>query len=423
MPDGMVKKSDPIIIVGGGAFGLSTALHLLRRQYTDITVFEQDAQIPSKYSAANDLNKIMRVEYEDPWYTDLTYKALEGWKTPLFAPYFHQVGFLHCVSATAPQRAIDTLNRFRDAALRDARVAKHVSDISQLSDIRDDYRCWQFSGDFPGWKGYLNKLDGYTHSANALRGIHRHVSTRGVKFKVDPVAGSVREILYDSNTNKTTGVKTRDGSVHESSLVIIAAGAMAAKLLPGIGQQVVAKSWSVAHVRLSDDETASLRGIPVAYARDLGFLFEPDPATNLLKICPMGGGYINTDQQTGVSLPPDDWSQTVDILPVEDEKRIRQLLRETIPALADRPLVNKALCWFADTEDSDFIVDYVPGTDRSVIVLSGDSGHGFKMFPIVGGWSADLLENGSKGQPIHRWQWKGKGRHGAAIAGGLGQYC
>lgn len=68
-----VSKQDPIIIVGGGAFGLSSALHLSQNGYSDITVFEQDDEIPSAYSAANDLNKIMRVEYEDPWYTELTF--------------------------------------------------------------------------------------------------------------------------------------------------------------------------------------------------------------------------------------------------------------------------------------------------------------------------------------------------------------
>ena len=66
------SKSSPIAIIGAGAFGLSTALHLLQQGYTDITVFEKDTQIPPRYSAANDLNKIVRAEYEDPFYTDLT---------------------------------------------------------------------------------------------------------------------------------------------------------------------------------------------------------------------------------------------------------------------------------------------------------------------------------------------------------------
>jgi len=66
-----ISKSDAIAIIGGGAFGLSTALELSRKGYTNITVFEKDDEIPSRWSAGNDLNKIMRAEYEDDFYTDL----------------------------------------------------------------------------------------------------------------------------------------------------------------------------------------------------------------------------------------------------------------------------------------------------------------------------------------------------------------
>lgn len=68
----VVPKSDAIIIVGGGAFGLSSALHLSRKGYTNISVFEKDDSVPPRSSAANDLNKIVRAEYEDSFYTNLT---------------------------------------------------------------------------------------------------------------------------------------------------------------------------------------------------------------------------------------------------------------------------------------------------------------------------------------------------------------
>lgn len=66
-----VEKKDPIAILGAGAWGLSTALHLLNSGHTDITVFDQASQIPSPYSGAYDLNKIVRAEYEDEFYTEL----------------------------------------------------------------------------------------------------------------------------------------------------------------------------------------------------------------------------------------------------------------------------------------------------------------------------------------------------------------
>jgi sarcosine oxidase/L-pipecolate oxidase len=228
----------------------------------------------------------------------------------------------------------------------------------------------------------------------------------------------VEEVVYvrTQEGKKSSGVRTKDGKVHPSSLVIIAAGGSAGRLVPEVGTNVVAKSWSVAHVQLTDEEASALRGIPVTYARDLGFFFEPDPKTNLLKLCPMGGGYINTNPATGVSLAPSSLEESA-LIPEQDEDQMRRLLAQTLPSLSNRPLVRKSLCWFADTNDSDFIIDYVPGTTSSVILLSGDSGHGFKMFPIFGTWVLDLLK--AEQQPIARWRWKqSESKDGKANWGG-----
>ena len=67
----MARKDSPVLILGGAAWGLSTALHMLDSGYVDITVIERAGQIPSRYSAAWDLNKIVRAEYEDAFYTEL----------------------------------------------------------------------------------------------------------------------------------------------------------------------------------------------------------------------------------------------------------------------------------------------------------------------------------------------------------------
>ena len=160
----------------------------------------------------------------------------------------------------------------------------------------------------------------------------------------------------------------------------------------------------MAHVQLSEKECDLLRGIPTTNVRDLGFFFEPDPKTRLFKLCPLGVGYTNTDDK-GISLPPPDrLPPPQDFIPVHDEQKLRRLLRETFPWMADRPFVDQKLCWFADTRDSEYCIDFVPGTGNSVICLSGDSGHGFKMMPVFGKWVRDLLENGS--QTLPRWQWR-----------------
>ncbi|KAJ0166478.1 L-saccharopine oxidase [Colletotrichum tanaceti] len=427
-----IRRFDPIIIVGAGAFGLSTAYRLSLAGYTNISVFDKHEQIPSRESAANDINKIFRAEYEDPFYTNLTIKAAAAWQTPLFAPSFHRTGFLHCVSARAPERAVETLRRFQKASEDHPLLAKHVVPINGGKDI--NHHVWQYrEGPCSGWKGYLNRFDGYVHSGNALVALHNATRVRGgVKFCLGPQHGAVEEVVYQTSSpegegRKATGIRTQAGQHVPAELVIVAVGAAAARLVPECGGQVVAKSWSVAHVELADDEASALRGIPVTYARDLGFLFEPDPATNLLKLCPMGGGYVNTDPETGVSLPPPPAAyEESRFMPLRDQQKVRRLLAETLPALRDRPLVKQALCWFADTADSDFIVDYVPGSNGSVVLMSGDSGHAAKLIPLVGDWVQSLLEAPDGKQPVERWRWKeprakkGEGKWGDAVSWRLG---
>ena len=278
-----------------------------------------------------------------------------------------------------------------------------------------------------GFKGYFNRIAGYAHSADALRGIWEHCANKGVKFILGESAGKVVELLYGDETSdagnaafassstgsgpqagqgqgRCIGAKTADGRDHLADLTICALGAHGASLIPSLGNFVVARCWSVAHVQLTEAESDYLRGIPTTNVRDLGFFFEPDPKTRLFKLCPLGTGYTNTGKD-GISLPPGEvLPPPQDYIPLEDEQKLRQLLRETFPWMAERAFVEQKLCWFADTADSEYCIDFVPGTKQSLVVLSGDSGHGFKMMPSFGKWVLDLL--GNKEQRLSRWQWR-----------------
>ena len=104
-----------------------------------------------------------------------------------------------------------------------------------------------------------------------------------------------------------------------------------------------------------------------------------------------------------------------DAIPAEHEPRVRDFLREQLPALADAPIRESRLCLYCDTFDGDFWIDHDP--DRpGLIVAAGDSGHGFKFAPILGALIADVVER----RPNHwapRFRWRSRGpdeerRHG-----------
>ncbi|EXJ55456.1 hypothetical protein A1O7_08383 [Cladophialophora yegresii CBS 114405] len=401
-------KTEPIAILGAGAWGLSTAFHLLEAGYKNITVFDRASEIPSRYSAAYDLNKIVRAEYEDDFYTDLALKAINRWKTPLWGRNFHQVGYVLATSSEAPAKAVKHLQTALLSVKDHPVFAAGITPLETPQAFKDIY--WQFSGPLSGFRGYHNRLAGYAHSSNAMADIHQQLVGKGVKFVLGPEDGKAVKLLYSDHDQRSlerrcTGFQVASGQHHYARRTIVCLGAWAATLIPDIGAYVVAKSWSVAHVQLTERESDYLRGIPVLNVRDLGFFFEPDPASRLLKLCPLGAGYVNTDKSTRISIPPGG-SVTAprDYIPASDEKKLRQLLRETLPWLEDRPFVDQRMCWFADTADSDYTVDFVPNTGDSLVVMSGDSGHGFKMMPIVGEWVVRLLGDGRQVQS--RWQWK-----------------
>ena len=102
----VVSRNEPVVIVGAGCFGLSTAYHLLQRGFTDVTVLDRSERLPAPDAASTDLNKsertssyffqniltieplgpslfitkVVRTCYSDIFYTQLARDAIQEWK-------------------------------------------------------------------------------------------------------------------------------------------------------------------------------------------------------------------------------------------------------------------------------------------------------------------------------------------------------
>lgn len=51
------QPNDKIVIVGAGCFGISTAYHLLKRGFTDVTVLDRSPTLPARDAASSDFNR------------------------------------------------------------------------------------------------------------------------------------------------------------------------------------------------------------------------------------------------------------------------------------------------------------------------------------------------------------------------------
>jgi sarcosine oxidase/L-pipecolate oxidase len=324
---------------------------------------------------------------------------MQEWQTPVFARHFHLCGYLLATSAAAPQRAKATLQRSLSS------ISSHPKFRGNIVPINDRGSISSLVPAYTGpmsWTGYFNRLAGYAHAKNAMQSVYWACLSMGVMFHT---GDEVTELLYEGN-HTAVGAVTASGQRYRAERTIVCLGANVVSMLPQLRAQITARAWTVAHIQLTPEESECLRGIPVTYARDLGFFFEPDRETNLWKLCAAGAGYTNRSRSSDVSTPNyhiPGTSLSLAELPPQDERLLRQLIRETFPHFADRPFVDQRLCWCADTDDSNWIIDFPPDT-KGLLVVTGDSGHSFKMLPLIGKIVRRTMEEGR--QREKRWLWR-----------------
>ena len=82
-----------------------------------------------------------------------------------------------------------------------------------------------------------------------------------------------------------------------------------------------------------------------------------------------------------------------DKIPAEAEKGIRDFIDTVLPQFSGRELHGARICWCTDSPDSHWLIDTHPKYPGGELLLAtGDSGHAFKMLPIIGKYIADAYE-------------------------------
>jgi sarcosine oxidase/sarcosine oxidase/L-pipecolate oxidase len=128
---------------------------------------------------------------------------------------------------------------------------------------------------------------------------------------------------------------------------------------------------------------------------------EPHPTSNILKLCnefsgfthltparPFGGGSSSSPL---ISVPRSHADHPTDTIPTSSLSDIHALILTCLPHLQDKPLINQAMCWCTDMPDARWLLCEHPRW-RNLVLATGDSGHTFKMLPVVGREVVDLIE-------------------------------
>ncbi|KAJ4141698.1 hypothetical protein NW768_000914 [Fusarium equiseti] len=393
-----VAKNESIVIVGAGVFGLSTALELSKRGYKNITVL--DRYLPPVIDGSSvDISRVIRVEYADPFYGKMAREALDGWNGQ-YAEHFHQSGFVMFSEKSGNDFAEQS--KTANEELGD----EVLEEYEDARDIKKQFPAVQAKLD--GLKAYYNKTGGWADAEGGIRQLAMVCSLAGISFVTGP-RGRVVSLRYSGR--KVTGVNVAEGEPIEAAQVILSTGAWSNHLLP-ISHASSGSGQPVGFVRLTPQEAEKLADMPVMINLSTGvFIFPPTPKTHILKIARHGYGWATEfdvkdplGESRTVSAPKSDENNaTANYLPEDAERALREGLKQLVPEIGNHEWLRQRLCWYSDTPEGDFIVDYHP--DREGLFLAtGGAGHGYKFLPILGRYIADCFEGTAPAELRHKWR-------------------
>ncbi|QPG76696.1 hypothetical protein FOA43_004090 [Brettanomyces nanus] len=338
------------------------------------------------------------------FYSDLAMESLGKWKSdPIYKTAFHETGIIYGGSSKETiKSAIDRYETLKKEGYTDLQLLDTEKKfIEIIKDTGMDSLSLKESQRFKGWKGFYQKKNcGWTYAALALQNACRECKRLGAKFIID----SVEELNFNHDGN-CTGVLTFSGQTIFAERVVITAGANSYKFLDYKGQ-LLAKCWTVGHIKLKKEELEALKGCPVVLNLDKGFFFEPDEFGDL-KFCNEFPGYINLKNhkmsEGKISVPV-----YKDKIPKEAETLMRDFLSDVLPSIANRKFNVAKICWCTDSPDRHFLICEHPD-HKGLILGTGDSGQGFKYMPIIGKYIAAVTRKGNEGlceEKREAWRWR-----------------
>ncbi|KAJ4169729.1 hypothetical protein NW754_005877 [Fusarium falciforme] len=373
-----VSKNEPIVIVGAGVFGLSTALELKKRGYQNVTVI--DRYLPPVVDGSSvDISRVIRVEYADPLYGKMAREAHEGWVKD-YPDHYHESGFV-MVSNGSGNSYIEKSKGINQS------LGDTLEEYENAHDIRKKFP--EIQAKLDGMKAYYNKTGGWADAESSIRQLAHQCSLAGVTFITGP-RGRAVSLKYEGY--KVVAINVAEGDPIPAAQVILATGAWTNRLLPRNQGDLPRCPSSSTSVRASSSSP-------------------PTPNSHILKIARHGYGYATEvqvedplGQSRAVSSPKRDGNNANgSFLPEDAEQALREGLQQLVPEFASRDWLRNRLCWYSDTPEGDFIVDHHE-VRENLFLATGGAGHAFKFLPILGKYIVDCYENKAPKELRHKWR-------------------
>jgi glycine/D-amino acid oxidase-like deaminating enzyme len=365
-----MKSKPHIAVIGAGAFGGWTALHLLEHGAC-VTLLDAWGPGNSRASSGGE-TRVMRGSYgPDQPYTEMAARALKLWakyERRWKRQFLHRAGVLWMASSHD--------NSFERGSIEPLRAAKIK--FQELSASQLKKRWPQINFEEIEWAIFEPEC-GYLDARASCQAVAEAFVAAGGKYRQVAVRADGLE------TSPLRSLTLSDGSRLKADFYVFACGPWLSKLFPQtIGDLVQPTKQDIfffgapagddrftdTHMPVWGDHRGSFRyGIPGSLSGDAR------------------RGFKIADDTRGPLFDPTHGERVAN---PETLKDIREYIAFRFPALKDAPLTETRVCQYEQTPDGNFILDRHPAHEN-VWIAGGGSGHGFKHGPAVGERMAELI--------------------------------
>jgi len=363
-------------VIGSGAFGGWTALHLLNLG-AQVDLIDSWGPGNSRSSSGGETRVIRAIYGPDRIYVEMVKRAYELWEQIIATsgqPLYTETGALW-------------LHRKDDAYVRSSvgilRELGFPVDQLTLAEAKGRYPQIDFRGVHSVWFERRAGALSARQACGVVRDAFLKAGGNYRQARVKPgaiVSGSMTELRLD------------DGSRLEADAYVFACGPWLGKLFPeAIGDRIRPTRQEVYYF---GTPAGSLRYLPAHFPIWIDFgerIFYGIPDIH-------GRGIKIADDTRGESINPTSANRTPSLQGIS---RARALIAERFPELANAPLVAAEVCQYENSPDGHLIIDRHPEA-ANVWLAGGGSGHGFKLSPAVGEMTAQMVLSGKEAPKMFR---------------------
>jgi glycine/D-amino acid oxidase-like deaminating enzyme len=351
-------KGPTVVVVGAGAFGGWTALHLLRKG-AKVTLLDAWGPGNSRASSGGETRVIRATYGPSRVYVEMVARALQLWRENekrWRKRLYHRTGALWMVGKD---------DGYEKASLPLLRQAGLAFEELKASDVAKRYP--QINPERVEWAIH-EKDAGYLTARRACEAVLEGFQAEGGEYRQVSVAPP------GIDGGKLTGLDLSDGTKVGADAYVFACGPWLGKVFPEVmgnlirptRQEVFFFGTPPGDSRFSED------ALPVWI--DHGERFWYGIPGNQWR------GFKVADDTRGTVFDPTSGER---VASSEGLRAAREYLRFRFPALKDSPLLESRVCQYENSPDEHFIVDRHPAAANSWLV-GGGSGHGFKHGPALG---------------------------------------